>query len=193
MRILVIGGTSFIGPAVVTRLSEQGHNIMLFHRGQTEAELPPDVRHIHSGEGRLPIQFSADVVNGFQRLAPDVVLHMMILGEQDARETINIFRDVARRVVMISSQVVYRAFGRVNRQESGPPEALPLAEDSPLRERFYLYRGETPRAPDDPAHWMDNYDKIPAERIVMNDLGIVGTVLRLPMVYGPTAAFVKTA
>ncbi len=31
----------------------------------------------------------------------------------------------------------------------------------------------------------DDYDKIPAERIVMNDGELPGTVLRLPMVYGP--------
>jgi nucleoside-diphosphate-sugar epimerase len=31
----------------------------------------------------------------------------------------------------------------------------------------------------------DDYDKIPAERIVMNDPGLPGTVLRLPMIYGP--------
>lgn len=31
----------------------------------------------------------------------------------------------------------------------------------------------------------DDYDKIPAERVVMNDRELPGTVLRLPMVYGP--------
>ena len=31
----------------------------------------------------------------------------------------------------------------------------------------------------------DDYDKIPAERIVMNDRELPGTVLRLPMLYGP--------
>jgi nucleoside-diphosphate-sugar epimerase len=34
--------------------------------------------------------------------------------------------------------------------------------------------------------WLtDDYDKIPAERAVMNDRKLPGTVLRLPMVYGP--------
>src|SRR6266849_5193213 len=32
---------------------------------------------------------------------------------------------------------------------------------------------------------MDDYDKIPAERVVMNDPELPGTVLRLPMAYGP--------
>jgi nucleoside-diphosphate-sugar epimerase len=34
--------------------------------------------------------------------------------------------------------------------------------------------------------WLEtDYDKIPAERVVMNDAALPGTVLRLPMVYGP--------
>jgi nucleoside-diphosphate-sugar epimerase len=31
----------------------------------------------------------------------------------------------------------------------------------------------------------DDYDKIPAERVIMNDRQLPGTVLRLPMIYGP--------
>jgi nucleoside-diphosphate-sugar epimerase len=45
------------------------------------------------------------------------------------------------------------------------------------REALQLMRRIFPWATDD-------YDKIPAERIVMNDRELPGTVLRLPMVYG---------
>ncbi|HEY7415369.1 MAG TPA: NAD-dependent epimerase/dehydratase family protein [Ktedonobacteraceae bacterium] len=185
MRILVIGGTSFMGPAAISRLSEQGHDITVFHRGQTEADLPSTIRHIHTGKGTFPVTFSPDNVNEFRQFAPDVVLHMVLFGEQDARETVNTFKGIARRLVVISSQDVYRAFGRVNNQESGPPEAPPITEDSPLRENLYPYRNEPPRDPDDPRAWMDSYDKIPAEQIVMNEPELPATVLRLPMVYGP--------
>ena len=40
MRILVIGGTGFIGPHLVRRLSQMGHSVSVFHRGKTEADLP---------------------------------------------------------------------------------------------------------------------------------------------------------
>lgn len=185
MRILVIGGTSFIGPAVVKLLSEQGHDLAVFHRGQTEADLPESVQHIHFGEGQLPVRFTPAFIDEFRRFAPDVVLHMIMWSEQDAQETMNTFRGLARRVVVISSQDVYRAFGRVNHKESGPPDPSLITEDSPLRENLYPYRSEPRRAPDDPRQWMDNYDKIPAERIIMSDPALPGTVLRLPMVYGP--------
>ncbi len=36
MRILFIGGTRFIGAAAVRQLSETGHEVTVFHRGQSE-------------------------------------------------------------------------------------------------------------------------------------------------------------
>ncbi len=180
MRILVIGGTNFMGPLVVRSLSQQGHEITVFHRGQTQADLPKGVREILGD--RRPIANSAAEL---QHLAPEVVLDMIPAIEQDAREIMSVFTGVARRVVAISSQDVYRAFGRVNGKESGPVDTVPITEDSPLRESLYPYRGETPREQDDPRRWQDDYDKILVERVVMNDPELPGTVLRLPMVYGP--------
>ncbi|MBX6315295.1 MAG: NAD-dependent epimerase/dehydratase family protein [Isosphaeraceae bacterium] len=69
--------------------------------------------------------------------------------------------------------------------EAGPLEPIPIAEDAPLRQRLYPYWGETPRPPDDPRRWADDYDKILVERAVMGEMDLPGTVLRLPMVYGP--------
>jgi len=180
MRILIIGGTRFIGPQVVRYLSEQGHDIILFHRGQTHADLPQGVKEILGN--RRPLSASASELRG---LTPDVVLDLIPFIEQDAREVMNTFTGIARRVVAISSQDVYRAFGRVNRKEFGPLDPLPLTENSPLRENLYPYRGEAPRNADDSGRWMDNYDKILVERLVMGDPNLPGTVLRLPAVYGP--------
>ena len=43
MRILVLGGTSFVGRAVVEHALATGHEITLFSRGRTGAELFPEV------------------------------------------------------------------------------------------------------------------------------------------------------
>lgn len=43
MRILVIGGTRFVGRHVVRAALDAGHDVTLFHRGRTGAELFPDV------------------------------------------------------------------------------------------------------------------------------------------------------
>jgi nucleoside-diphosphate-sugar epimerase len=180
MRILVIGGTNFMGPLVLRSLSEQRHKVAVFHRGQTRADLPEGVREILGD--RRPLTNSAAEL---QRIAPEVVLDMIPAIEQDAQEVMSVFSGVARRVVAISSQDVYRAFGRVNGKEAGPVENMPITEESALRENLYPYRGETPRDQDDPKRWQDDYDKILVERVVMGDANLPGTILRLPMVYGP--------
>lgn len=180
MRILIIGGTNFMGPLVVRSLHAQGHNITVFHRGQTHTDLPDSVQEILGD--RRPL---ANVAGTLQKAEPDIVLDMIPEFEQDAQEIMHTFSGIARRVVSISSQDVYRAFGRVNKKESGPVDLQPITEDSPLRENLYPYRAETPRDADDPKKWQDDYDKILVERVVMNDTNLPGTILRLPMVYGP--------
>lgn len=185
MRILVIGGTRFIGLAAVRLLSEQGHDIAVFHRGQSKPDLPSSIQHIHSEVKQFPIHFTPESIEAFRRFAPEVELHMVLFGEQDAREAVDTFKGMARRIVAISSQDVYSAFGRINHREGGPPDPLPITEDSPLRESRYPYRADSPRPPDDPQHWMDLYDKILAEQIIMNEPELPSTVLRLPAVYGP--------
>jgi nucleoside-diphosphate-sugar epimerase len=132
MRILVIGGTRFIGPPTVRRLHARGHAIALFHRGQSHADLPEDIQHI-TGD-RKALADHGDALRGF---APEAVLDMLPMTEQDALAVMSVFRGTARRVVAISSQDVYRAYGRVNQTEPGPPDPVPLDEDAPLREKLY--------------------------------------------------------
>jgi nucleoside-diphosphate-sugar epimerase len=189
MRILVIGGTRFIGLAAVRQLAQQGHDIAVFHRGQTNSDLPSTVQSIHSDtdhkSSNMSPHFTPAAIEAFRRFAPDVVLHMLLFGEQDARDAVETFKGMARRLVMISSQDVYRAFGRLNGVEGGSPDPLPIAEDAPLRENHYYYRANPPRSQDDPEHWMDHYDKTLAEQIVMSEPDLPYTILRLPAVYGP--------
>jgi len=180
MRILVIGGTNFIGPFVLRSLCEQEHEVMIYHRGQTQADLPHGVKEI-LGDRRSIDEKAIEL----QRLAPDVVLDMIPYTEQDALSVMHIFSGTAHRLVAISSQDVYRAFGRVNGKETGPAESLPITEESDLRQNLYPYRGEKLRDQNDSKRWQDDYDKILVERVVMSNANLPGTILRLPMVYGP--------
>ena len=180
MRVLVIGGAGFVGPWVVRQLAEAGHDVTIFHRGETEVALPADVAHVHGDREHL-----ADHVPALRRSAPEVVVDVRPLREADARSVVDAFVGVARRLVAISSMDVYHAYGRLHGSEPGPPEPTPFAEDAPLRDRLYPYRAGPPRGADDPMRWADDYDKIPVERAVLGEPRLPGTVLRLPFVHGP--------
>ena len=46
MKLLVIGGTLFLGRALVEQALERGHEVTLFHRGRTNADLFPEADRI---------------------------------------------------------------------------------------------------------------------------------------------------
>ena len=46
LRILILGGTGFIGPHQVEYALQRGHSVTLFNRGMTNPELFPDVEKL---------------------------------------------------------------------------------------------------------------------------------------------------
>lgn len=54
MRVLILGGTSFLGRHLVDALLARGHNVTLFNRGRTAPGLFPQVEQLHGErDGRL--------------------------------------------------------------------------------------------------------------------------------------------
>jgi nucleoside-diphosphate-sugar epimerase len=176
MRVLIIGGTGFIGSYVLRRLLGEGHSVAVFHRGQSGSDLPRDALRITGDRRRL-----ADYGGEFDRFGPQVVIDMIPYVEEDARALMATFRGKVERVVAVSSQDVYRAYGLFLSLEEGELEPTPYDEEAPLRTRLYPYR-ETAQGGEDLAY---HYDKIPVERVVMSDPQTPFTILRLPKVYGP--------
>ena len=179
MRFLLMGGNGFIGRFVAAALQQQGHAVAVFHRGTTAA--PAGVDEIRGDHHQL-----AASAPELKRFAPDVVIDLVLSSGTQAEELMNVFRGAAQRVVMLSSMDVYRAVGISQGTESGPLTEGPLTEESELRRTLHLYPPEVLQVMRKILPWVtDDYDKIPAERIVMNDAELPGAVLRLPMVYGP--------
>lgn len=185
MRIVVIGGTGFIGPWVVRGLCEAGCEVTVFHRGEHGAQLPAGVREIVDVRAGIPVlEFPADLIE----LRPDVVVHMIAMGEADARAAVRAFGGIAKRFVILSSGDVYRAYGRFIGIELGPVEKGLLTEDSPLRSVLYPYRAQA-KSSDDLAHY---YEKILVEDEFLRRADTPATVLRLPKVYGAGGADLQT-
>jgi nucleoside-diphosphate-sugar epimerase len=177
MRALVIGGTGFLGPDVVHQLVGAGVDVAIFHRGVGETGLPPSVRHLHGDRQNL-----ASFLPAFRSFDPEVVVDMRPMTEEHAQQLVSTFTGLAQRSVVVSSSDVYRAYGRLNLTEPGPPEPVPLREDAPLRERLYADRNARPH---DRAESLERYDKILVERFVSSEPRLPAAILRLGMVHGP--------
>ena len=165
MRVVVIGGTIFVGRAVVEELVAAGHDVMVVHRGQHEPDDLPEVEHLHVP--RLELAGRERDLNAFR---PDAVLDATAGVAAHADAVLEVMGDW--RLLALSSMDVYRAYGSLNAGTLS--DGAPLDETSPVREERYPYRGEIPG--------MDNYEKLDVEE---RYLAREGTVCRLPIVYGP--------
>jgi nucleoside-diphosphate-sugar epimerase len=178
MKLLIIGGTGFMGPSTAARLQQAGHTVTVFHRGKSNP--PHGVEQIIGDRQRL-----GEYRGAFAQKKFDVVIDFILSSERQARLLMETFRGITRRIVALSSMDVYRAWGVFYGLEPGDLQPMPVDENSALRTRpayspeaFKKVRGIYP--------WVDDeYDKVPVERLILSDRELPGTVVRLPMVYGP--------
>ncbi len=115
LNILVLGGTNFLGPAIVKALSAGGHDVTLFNRGKTNPHLFPGLRKI-KGDRKVGI-------TGYAKLARltahwDVVVDVWPQHPDLVKEAIGVLRDKTTHYVYISSIAAYRNYKQVNMEES---------------------------------------------------------------------------
>jgi UDP-glucose 4-epimerase len=165
VKVVVLGGTRFIGRAIVEELFAAGHDLLIVHRGNLEPHDMPAVRHLHAE--RMKLAAHHDELAAFE---PEAAVDCRALTRADSEAVLDALpRDL--RLVVISSLDVYRAFGALNDERETDP--VPLDESSPVRPSRYPYRGKMPG--------MDDYDKLDVEDVY---LARGATSVRLPMVYG---------
>ena len=163
MRIVVVGGTWFIGRAVTLRLAHEGHEVLVVHRGETEpAELSglAPVRHLHVERAKLP-DARAEIAAFGPHGAVDISAGN---GEDAAAALAALPHDI--RLVAISSGDVYRAYEALHTDRQ--TDSLPLTETSPLRVTRHV---DGPR-----------YENLEIEELYAARGGVS---LRLGAVYGP--------
>jgi len=81
MRVLVIGGTGFIGSRLTAQLVREGHQVAVFHPGRTK--LPEGVQEIVGDRRRM-----ADHADALRACSPEVVVDVVPSsdGETKAKE-----------------------------------------------------------------------------------------------------------
>jgi len=180
MKVLVIGGSGFIGPFVVLQLVDAGHDVTVLHRGHAKPVFPEAVRILRGDRNLMPERRQE-----FERAAFDVVVDVILSSEKQARALVETFSGLTGRIVALSSQDAYRAYAVILGTDNGDLEPLPLTEDSALRMN----------PPYPPGHalkmqaifsWLDeDYDKVRVEKALRASTNPPVTILRLPMVHGP--------
>jgi len=178
MRILVIGGNGFIGTPLVQELLAAGHDVAVFHR--SAASPVQEVAQIQGDRNRL-----GDHEPELRRFAPQIIIDMILSSGQQAEQLVDLACDLNARVVAISSMDVYRAWGVLLGTEPGGLEPMPITEDSRARTARRAYPPELAQKMKSIFTWVNaDYDKVAVEQAVMGGR-VAGTVVRLPMVYGP--------
>ena len=168
MRVMVLGGTRFIGAAIVEELHAHGHELLIVHRGEHEPADLPEADHLHADRQDLP-----HLRGPIDEFGPEAVVDNCAYSAADAETALAAVGDDVRLLV-VSSMDVYRAFGAVLAGTETDP--LPVDESSQVRPERYPYRGRTLRSTD-----ADTYEKLDVEAAY---LAREATVCRLPMVYG---------
>ncbi|MFO1053220.1 MAG: NAD-dependent epimerase/dehydratase family protein [Planctomycetota bacterium] len=103
-RILILGGTGFLGPAVVDAALARGHEVVLFNRGKTNADLYPQLEKLHGDRDTGDLK----ALEG-QRF--DAVVDTSAYVPSHVAATAKLAAEQAKTYVMVSSISVYPAFG----------------------------------------------------------------------------------
>ncbi len=109
MKILIIGGTRFVGRHLVTSARARGHEITLFNRGKTNPDLFRRVKNIRGDR-----ETDLDQVAGQW----DAVIDTCGYLPRIVRKSAEALKDKVGRYIFISSVSVYSNFSKVGINES---------------------------------------------------------------------------
>ncbi len=159
MRILVLGGTRFVGRHITEKLLENGQKVTLFNRGQTNPGLFPQAEHlVGDRDGALDalVGKSWDAVIDVNGYVPRVV-----------RDSAELLRSAAGQYIYVSTGGVYRQPFAPNGNETHPTVDTSMVGESEDVGKFYSEL------------------KLLCEKVVLETFGGDGLVLRIGLQVGP--------
>lgn len=118
LRILILGGTGFVGPHLVKRALDRGHSVTTFTRGRTEPSLHGE--YFSQVEQRIGDR-NGDLTS-LETGEWDVVIDDSGRNANWTRDSAQLLKDRAGRYMYTSSTGVYYPYLRDNVRESAPIE-----------------------------------------------------------------------
>lgn len=97
-RLLILGGTGFIGPSMVRYAVDRGHDVTIFTRGRSEADIP-DVEHLTGDRN--------DDLSALEGRTWDVVLDNNARDYRWVELSTEVLRDATEHYLFVSSISAY--------------------------------------------------------------------------------------
>ena len=159
MKILIIGGTRFLGRHLVNSTRARGHEVTLFNRGQTNPNLFGQVDKIQGDREK-----DLDQLSGYNW---DAVIDTCGYFPRIVRMSAEVLKNKVEQYIFISSLSVYADFSKIGINESDPVGKI---EDETIEE----ITGES-------------YGPLKAlcEKAVQNVFGIRSLIIRPGLIVGP--------
>lgn len=170
LKILILGGTGFLGPHLVRHAASRGHTLTLFNRGKTGAHLFPDLEKIKGGRAGKLDQLKGrkwDVVIDTSSFMPNQVGYSASLlgpniGHYVYISSTAVYNDYTQPDVSEDSAVLnfnspeaanYQAFERYGAAKFACEEAVNKA----LPNKNTIIRSDTITGPGDHKHFRLTY------------------------------------
>ncbi len=137
-RLLILGGTGFIGPHMVRYATERGHEVSVFTRGRSQTDLPEGVEHLIGDRN--------DDHTALEGRTWDVILDNNAQDYRWVQESTELLKDAAEQYIFVSSISAYdiEGFGWAYKdrilmepivdeayQRLAPPEGWEDGDDAP--------------------------------------------------------------
>ena len=120
-KILVLGGTFFLGPALVEALVADGHAVTLFNRGVTNPELFP---HLEKLRGFRSADANDQDLSALSRRHFDVIVDVWPNDPEVVSSAAEFLKDRAQHYLYVSSVAAYdsKEFAKASIEEGAPME-----------------------------------------------------------------------
>jgi 2'-hydroxyisoflavone reductase len=119
-KLLVIGGTTFLGPALVEAALIAGHEVTLFNRGITNVEWFPHLEKLRGLRDANPQQQDLTALNGRRW---DTVVDVWPFDPDIVGSCADFFKDRTDHYVYVSSAAVYEKEDKIPAPPPRPKEA----------------------------------------------------------------------
>jgi 2'-hydroxyisoflavone reductase len=133
LKILILGGTGFLGPATVAAAQARGHQLTLFNRGRTRPGLFPDIETLLGDRDPL----KGDGLKALAGRRWDVVIDNSAYFPRQVKASAELLAPNVPHYIVISSISVYADNSRENQDESARLATTPDPTVEKITEQSY--------------------------------------------------------